>query len=426
MVSMKLGDSLFSGNGAMDTKDNRKNMYVVMRHADRSDCAWDASLEWLNSAEFEQCAGDPPLSVQGIQRAKSFGESLRCGISTKGFEKIVVISSPYLRCVQTAAEICRCFDGSSMYIDYQLGERWHPEVVGEKPALQPCLQARNWCEEQGITLRGDPLGSWPQWPEEKNEAQNRYAIRFLQYTQLGQRKGFAFILVTHGEGVSSMLQTLPEYQGTRIEAIGYCGGFRASCTSHVQTSASIHEVWRVKTQGISFDSNFKSKEYLDESPYQTDHKECGLDFPPTDKARTIHIISEAVSSGNLLLSGKNILHEKDFFSSHEETFHGVVTHGTSFFDFCSPKHAGRKRARFKTCPALGEVPHKQTQIQKEKSNLLVRWLRWLQATNEIQKLFPRHLWSKRATMAPTITMKGSKILQRRRKLGNSSLRGDTL
>merc|ERR1719428_2234020 len=143
------------------------NVYVVLRHAERYDCVWD-SAPWSLSTEFQKWPGDPPLSDDGIKHAKEVGESLSSNDEIKDLQHIIVISSPYLRCVQTAAEICRSFNKSSIVIDNQIGEIWHPEVVGHKKEVRPHAQCKKLCKEKGIEIKGDPLGLWPSWPEEQD------------------------------------------------------------------------------------------------------------------------------------------------------------------------------------------------------------------------------------------------------------------
>merc|ERR1719428_578933 len=203
------------------------NVCVVMRHAERDDCVWD-STHWLLSTAFQKWPVDPPLSKEGIEHAKKVGENLCSNEKIQDFQHIIVISSPYLRCVQTAAEICCSFDNSSIYIDNQIGEIWNPDVVGDEPKIRPQRQCMMLCKERGVLMKGKPLGSWPVWGETESDAETRYALRFLQYARLSlSKQGYAFIFVTHGHGVRSMLRSLPEYAGIRIHGVEYCGRFIA-------------------------------------------------------------------------------------------------------------------------------------------------------------------------------------------------------
>merc|ERR1719428_1123481 len=338
-----------------------------MRHAERYDCVWDTT-PWLFSTEFQQWPGDPPLSTEGIEHAKEVGEHLREKDQMKNLQHIIVISSPYLRCVQTAAEICRSFGRSSIFIDNKIGEIWNPDVVGESGcAIRPLTEGVKWCKERGIAIKGEPLGSWPVWPETESEAEARYALRFLQYGHMSlSKKSCAFILVTHGDGVRSMLQTLPEYAGIRCQGVEYCGRFVAwnlPIARHdtgVKSSLGIHsmcnEAWQVQTHGIKMRTSSSSKEMsqirqgskdTSQSNESTRHgsqdssqssectianqsypeiweNESSLNLSPIHKRLSFDIISEAVSVGNWPPNEENALHERTFSTLDDESAEQLV------------------------------------------------------------------------------------------------------
>lgn len=435
-----------SENGMMETKSNcrdgiSQNVYAVVRHADRSDCTWDSSLAWTQSTEFKQCASDPPLSVKGLLHAKSVGESLRSEIQMKDLERMFVISSPYLRCVQTATEICRAFEKSSIYIDNQIGEIWHPDVVGQSAAVRPGMQAGNWCQERGIQIIGDPLGSWPTWLEEHHEARTRYALRFLQYMQLSQT-GSVFVLVTHADGVGSMLRTLPEHARSRVLQVEYCGLFKAWRTSCITSSSCIQDVWQVKTQGISV---CKSSNDI-QTPKQSveGRNSSDQEFSLQSKCKTIDLIKEALSAGNWPATPKNNLVEKDFFNSLGESLSPLMAPET-LAD--SPSFRIRK---WDSSPAVALVLAQEVQTASGKKGLagnqdlrttseesfilnpesrgveskeahLAKWLRWLsrlKTANELQKLFSMNRSKVQKipeTIMSPINHSGSGLLLRRRR-----------
>lgn len=293
---------------------------MVMRHAERSDYAWEPNDPWVLNPEFHQWPADPPLSEQGIQHAKSVGDGLYNDIQMRDLQDVIIISSPYLRCIQTAAEVCCSFGKTSIFIDNQIGEIWNPDVIGysngEKPDIRPCTQGRNWCKDRGVQIEGEAMGSWPSWPEKESEAENRYALRFLQYSQLCKKRRCAFIFVTHGEGVSSMLRAIPEYEARRVLDIEYCGRFITwpeAPDSNERKSSGIHnmcnEVWQLKTQDMTI-----SKE---RSPTKTCFQQVEK-VADLAKRRNISFdrILEAVKVGKWPPSPINTVDEKYFFDSH--------------------------------------------------------------------------------------------------------------
>jgi broad specificity phosphatase PhoE len=339
---MLLDKQLVVDSEGTNGESSERSVCVIMRHAERYDCVWDTcSTPWLLSSEFQQWPGDPPLSTQGIEHAKEVGKNLRNDDKMKNLQHIIVISSPFFRCVQTAAEICHSFDRSSMFIDNQIGEIWNPDVVGELKQIRPRMQVEKWCQEQGIFIEGEALGSWPVWPETESEAETRYALRFLQYAQLSlSKKGCAFVFVTHGDGVKSMLRSFPEHAGTRIHGVEYCGRFVAwhlpiAChDSGTRSSLGIHskcnESWQVETYGMrmwqlskesnrSKDASQSKEQEIANRPYdQICRNGSSFNFSTTHRSRSFDIISEAASAGDWPPSLENALHKRRFFDASDD------------------------------------------------------------------------------------------------------------
>lgn len=72
----------------------RKQKLFVMRHGQRWD---DANREWVH--EVGARTWDPPLTENGLEQARSAGETMR----SEGVLISRIFVSPFLRCVQTAA-----------------------------------------------------------------------------------------------------------------------------------------------------------------------------------------------------------------------------------------------------------------------------------------------------------------------------------
>lgn len=114
----------------------------ITRHGNRLDFV---DPDWAKTAAHPY---DPPLSPDGIEQARQTARALReTGISR-------VVSSPFLRCVQTAFEIVDVL-GVSIVLEWGLSEwlnpSWFPsapELVGSKrsnrsdPRIDPAYQSR--------------------------------------------------------------------------------------------------------------------------------------------------------------------------------------------------------------------------------------------------------------------------------------------
>ena len=77
-----------------------QSLYII-RHGDRHDYSYP---EWRESALRPN---DPPLSDLGHEQASETGEYLNSLLLEDGFkvEDITVLSSPFLRCIQTTTNI---------------------------------------------------------------------------------------------------------------------------------------------------------------------------------------------------------------------------------------------------------------------------------------------------------------------------------
>jgi len=200
---------------------------AVIRHAEREDTA----SKWCHDALQQVCwQSDPALSPKGIKQASSIASE----ISLKSQAKFdVVVTSPYFRCVQTAIEICKHVGtDSSLLVDASLGEVYGSEVLGDEQPKDGSLlrefdDVRRYCQENGITIRTQVVGTWPRWGEHIGTARVRFVRRFLQYLHRSQRTGLSFALVTHGDGVAAMMSVMPAMQGRVIKRVDFAGYFLA-------------------------------------------------------------------------------------------------------------------------------------------------------------------------------------------------------
>ena len=92
-------------------------MCCVIRHGERAD---NVDFQKLG-IEIEQMS-DPPLTPLGIEQAKECGVFFKKHLEEQGYTKIIIQSSPYLRCLQTAAQTCKILDVETIEVDYSVGE----------------------------------------------------------------------------------------------------------------------------------------------------------------------------------------------------------------------------------------------------------------------------------------------------------------
>ena len=87
----------------------------MIRHGERGDSV--PGFRYKNKV-------DPPLTPLGVQQAHDTGIFLKKFITEKGFkfDKIIVCSSPFLRCMMTAAQIANQLGVDNVQINYTASE----------------------------------------------------------------------------------------------------------------------------------------------------------------------------------------------------------------------------------------------------------------------------------------------------------------
>lgn len=215
---------------------------VVMRHGDRVDHAepmWPANKPrpW-----------DPPLTDAGLLRAWTVAKRIRA--AAEGYQLHRVLVSPFLRCLQTAAQavaaLCAVPDDAALVaidssanvpldtsrlkvsIEYGLSEMMNAQAMGslvslvapsvekwfpDLPELEAVLPAGT------IDHSAEPLyPEVPKWGESVWEARSRYAsvIKALADKYPDEN----LLLVTHGEGVGASVSYFEV--GVEIYEVEYC------------------------------------------------------------------------------------------------------------------------------------------------------------------------------------------------------------
>lgn len=215
---------------------------AVMRHAERADSesAWSQD-SWALSSDGQQWPFDPPLSDRGLADASVVAarelHSHHKNAIRSSEECWVVVSSPYLRCVQTAVEVCVELGPKSVLIlDQELGEVYGPEIMGDhEPAAvrRPVEAAWQFCNSRHVKYRPQLLGRPPGWPETIVQMRTRVLRCFLRYLRRGALAHRNFVIVTHADGVGAALAAMPSMQGRLIERVEFCGMFFASASANV-------------------------------------------------------------------------------------------------------------------------------------------------------------------------------------------------
>lgn len=201
--------------------------FGVVRHASRADtigATWKGRA-WVQSSDFEKHPLDPPLSDSGRAEATDVAERIAKFVESKPGSQIqVVVTSPYLRCVETAAAICSTLGNRTrLMVDLGLGEVYGPEIFGEEPGRI----IRSSCEVEEHLKGLSPsspvpvstVGVWPNWPETLAMARRRFAERLLVYISRGAKARRNFLLVSHADCVASCLALMPH--GRVVESVDY-------------------------------------------------------------------------------------------------------------------------------------------------------------------------------------------------------------
>ncbi|KAL5217018.1 hypothetical protein ABZP36_017702 [Zizania latifolia] len=217
---------------------------VVMRHGDRLDHAeplWPANKPrpW-----------DPPLTDAGLLRAWTVAKRIRAAAAADSFQIHRVLVSPFLRCLQTAAQavaaLCAVPDDKALLaldnsanvlldpsrikvsIEYGLSEMMNAHAMGLLVS-QVAPSVDKWFPDLSELEAALPAGTIdrsaeplypevPKWGESVLEARSRYAsvIKALADKYPDEN----LLLVTHGEGVGASVSFFEP--GVEIYEVEYC------------------------------------------------------------------------------------------------------------------------------------------------------------------------------------------------------------
>ncbi|XP_051132789.1 uncharacterized protein LOC127252593 isoform X2 [Andrographis paniculata] len=215
----------------------RQNV-VVMRHGDRMD---NAVPDWAASAPRPW---DPPLDGAGKVRAFRTGEKFR---EELGFPIHRVFVSPFLRCLETAAEVVAAlcggvgvadcsnsnggvdFDPSKVKVsvEYGLSEMMNSRAIRTTVAPKDGKFSFDIFKCEAVLPDGtvdrtaeSVYKELPRWEETAKVARARY-VEVIK-TLADRYPSENLLIITHGEGVGACVSEHVEVENVRVCGVQYC------------------------------------------------------------------------------------------------------------------------------------------------------------------------------------------------------------
>ena len=99
---------------------------AFVRHSERSDQVLTENLQ--NEEKV-----DPQITSNGIRMAQETGEFIKKQMEEKNIEKIKIYSSPFLRSMQTAAQVAKVLGIETIEIEYMVSEVLYTYLFEESP-----------------------------------------------------------------------------------------------------------------------------------------------------------------------------------------------------------------------------------------------------------------------------------------------------
>ena len=193
------------------------NVYVV-RHGERTDRV---------TGEHVENHHDCQITTAGKAQARKAGEFISNHLhSTGGLgSKVdVVYTSPFFRCVQTAAEVAGQVGVPTLRVEPGLGELFAKRLFESQPALtRPSTVLRN-IEPLGIGLDqsvAPVAATLPVWPEPGKAASKRVRDTVLALMQ--RHAGQTIVLAVHAHGLVEASSSVPKRAAANVQSMpGYC------------------------------------------------------------------------------------------------------------------------------------------------------------------------------------------------------------
>lgn len=202
-----------------------KVQITVVRHGERLDAANPRVWHSFSAAKKYPC--DPPLTTLGEMQAEQVAEEL----ADQGYT--MVVSSPFVRCLCTAAKICQKLC-APLIIDAELGEVFGPCCFGDWPEPGPARRQKEEAvafvsSDVELINGGEFVGAAPVWPETLQEGRLRMAVRVEEYVSRAFKLGGkSIVIVTHGDCVAAcaaIAQSCARFDSGyhKVNRVNYCG-----------------------------------------------------------------------------------------------------------------------------------------------------------------------------------------------------------
>jgi len=206
---------------------------VILRHSERMDYV---DKNYLNTPEGQEWPYDAPITQRGYQLAQEVAMEIR-GLHKKACFTAVA-SSPYRRCMETAAELAKHLNLPVM-IDQEVGEVRDQRTTSSSglPHRSP-VQLKQMADKLGIKVLNPIMedgsiklfGKAPVFPERLEDAKQRYIVRIENYVQQSVETRQNLIVVTHADAVAAAL-VMFERSSCHVEKMEFCA--RITCNRKV-------------------------------------------------------------------------------------------------------------------------------------------------------------------------------------------------
>lgn len=220
-------------------KQGWEQLLVVMRHSERLDFADEEA--WFQHPDSRIYPMDPPITSRGKSLAKVQGRMLAEILENAGTAVDVIITSPYIRCVQTAVAVREVLPSRRggqvpIVIDSEVSEVGiykKPSGISDPRLLRShldfCSRRRSFPEVAKIDdllgvelLNNDAfVGISPPFPEQRRAAHLRGLYRFSEWLERGRQTQLNFLIITHQDLVHTFCSMIK--QEVCVEWVKYCG-----------------------------------------------------------------------------------------------------------------------------------------------------------------------------------------------------------
>lgn len=115
---------------------------AMIRHGERADNVENVEALGIVIEEIQ----DPPLTPTGVQQSRETGAYLREYLGQNGYTKVVIASSPFLRALQTAAQVAKVLEIEEIQVNYLLTEWLKFEFFDSDPLNTLLIKNRDMKE----------------------------------------------------------------------------------------------------------------------------------------------------------------------------------------------------------------------------------------------------------------------------------------